>query len=201
MEVLFLNFVKRKFFSILLICLTFSCTKKDSLPEFTFTFPLYLKWKIDDIEYEYRVGENALFSRSFVLPNGNGSRKFVYELHINEAEFCRISFLSTNTSEKPEKDLMNLLNTTEGLPFKTASNDQPGSVLIEMFAADRLTNTTEWSLNNENKLIIKSLRDFSVSGKRYIETEINFSCYLLSVKDSSIAEVTNGEGLIAFRYR
>jgi hypothetical protein len=186
---------------IVLAFLANSCSKKDSLPDYAFVIPLYLKWNINGIEYEYRVGENAMFSRSFVLINSDGNRKFVYELHLDGNEFFRITFFSKKNTERPEKDLVHLLNSSEGLPFKTSSGNHPGSVLIEMFASEQLTKSTEIALNEDKKLLTISLRDFTVSEKKYIEAEIRFSCFLISVNDSSLAEITNGEGLIAFRYK
>ncbi|GCD76581.1 hypothetical protein JCM31826_00630 [Thermaurantimonas aggregans] len=192
-----------KYFASILayIFLSFSCRKLDSLPQDAYFEPLTISWDEDGISHRYKVGENALYSRSFTVLNSDENRVFVHEFYINDNNFIRISLASEKSAVQIEQDLEELFQSNREIFFETVDYISSGKSVIEFLENRTLTASSITNLNLQNKIKILQSRKVQISNKFYYEAEISFSCTLINVSDNSTRTLNNGKAKIAIRYK
>lgn len=191
-------------YSISLFALFFilvSCRKFDSLPQDAYFEPLTISWDENGTTHSYKVGENALYSRSFTLLNSEENRVFVYEFYISHNYFIRLSLASPKSAVQIEQDLEELFKPNREIFFETIDYISSGKAVIEFLENRTITASSITPLNVQNNIKILQSKKVQISNKFYYEAEISFSCALKKVSDNSTQNLNNGKAKIAIRYK
>lgn len=186
-------------FSVLFLTL-FACRKYDSLPQDAYLEPLTISWDENSTSHSYKVGENALYSRSFTLLNSDENRVFVYEFYISHNNFVRISMASEKSPESIEKDLEQLFRPGKELFFETQEYISSGKVVIEFLESRNLVASSITPHNFENSITVMQARKVQISDRSFFEAEISFACTLVNTSDNSTRQLSNGKAKIAIRF-
>lgn len=203
MEILFLkNRITYPFFFIFFLTITTtSCRKSESFPDDALYQPLMLSWEENNAVHHFKVGENALFSRSFVILNHDGYRIFVYDFYKTNDSYIRISLTSEELIEDVEVDLENTLRKGREIMFNINDHETPGKVAIEFFVNQEVRRTSKIAENSQMHLKISNLKKVWISERQFFEADITFNCFVRNQSDGTISELKNGQGKIAYRYK
>ncbi|MFN4298964.1 MAG: hypothetical protein ACK4EX_04425 [Thermaurantimonas sp.] len=194
---MFKYFVSLFALTFILVC----CRKFDSLPQDAYFEPLTISWDENGTTHSFKVGENALYSRSFTVLNSEENRVFIYEFYINHNNFIRISFASEKSGVQIEQDLEELFQPDKEIFFETTDYISTGKTVIEFIENRTITASSITPLNLQKKIKILQSRKVQISNKFYYEAEISFTCILKKVSDNSTQTLNNGKAKIAIRYK
>lgn len=189
------------FFCVLFIVGIAGCRKMDNLPQDAHYQPLSISWEENNTVYQYQVGKNALFSRSFVTINSDGHRVFVYDFYISAASLIRFSIQSDTILDQIEADLQQTLESDRLIPFNVSDHTRPGKASIEFIYGSMVHRTSNIPQNAENFIHVEKLKRVEISEKSFFQADITFQCILKNLSDETLSELKNGRGQIAFRYK
>ena len=197
----------KKILVILGLVFLWSCSKDDvmELPNYIEDGSLFIAWTYGNDVKQYKIGENALSAKSFVIENDSIlNRQFVFQYIIDSTKQIDVIFCSPSQSIITATDLDILSTLHLGTEFDYNYNEElePGTVSITYH--DNMNSYFSSSLTQQNsqnavfKIIDSELIE-RVDGSQYLEIDFEFNCAMHHNSQNVIIYCNNGIGKLAFK--